>query len=226
MTVRTKSIQNPASKEPSQGRRWVSIDLLIIGGLLFLSLVPSIGGSVRLFQLASGAEITPENARFFAAPIPVVLHIISVTLYAVLGAFQFAPAFRRRRFGWHRWAGRLLIPAGLVVALTGLWMAQFYPWPELDGYAIYAMRLVVGMAMLYGLIIGWRTIQQGDYATHAAWMIRAYALAMGAGTQVFTHLPLLFLPDALNETTRALAMGGGWLINWLIAEWVIIRFIK
>jgi hypothetical protein len=69
---------------------------LIPTGLIILGLVPVIGGGVRITQLATGASITPENARFFAAPLPVVLHVLSVTVYAILGAFQFAPSFRRR----------------------------------------------------------------------------------------------------------------------------------
>ena len=35
-------------------------------------------------QLTVGADITPENARFFAAPIPIVVHIVGATLYSVL----------------------------------------------------------------------------------------------------------------------------------------------
>ncbi|MEE8428357.1 MAG: hypothetical protein V3S33_02490 [Gammaproteobacteria bacterium] len=60
-------------------------------GLMALSFVPIAAGIFRLVQLGGGAEITPENIRFFAAPLPVVLHVITVTLYCVLGAFQFVP---------------------------------------------------------------------------------------------------------------------------------------
>lgn len=70
---------------------------LVPGGLLVLSLVPAVAGTFRVAQLASGAEITPENARFFASPLPVVLHIVSSVIYCFLGAFQFAPGFRRRQ---------------------------------------------------------------------------------------------------------------------------------
>ncbi|MCH7477374.1 MAG: hypothetical protein IIA14_04655, partial [SAR324 cluster bacterium] len=59
--------------------------------LIALSVVPVVAGAFRLAGLAGGEEITPENARFFAAPLPVVLHILSASLYCVLGAFQFAP---------------------------------------------------------------------------------------------------------------------------------------
>src|SRR3954468_11254391 len=98
--------------------------------LIMLSAIPISAGAFRLTQLAGGAAITPANARFFASPMPVVLHILSVSVYAILGAFQFVPSLRRRRHSWHRIAGRLLIPCGLAVALSGLWMTLFYPWPE------------------------------------------------------------------------------------------------
>ena len=64
---------------------------LIPAGLIALSVIPVAAGTVRLVQLGGGAEITPDNARFFAAPLPVVLHIISASLYCIMGAFQFAP---------------------------------------------------------------------------------------------------------------------------------------
>ena len=46
------------------------------------------------------------NARFVASPIPVLLHIASVTIYSLLGAFQFSAGLRRRWPGWHRAEGR------------------------------------------------------------------------------------------------------------------------
>src|SRR5687768_1607526 len=82
---------------------------LLPAALLVLSAVPVAFGVVRLVELALGAEITPENARFFAAPVPIALHALSAILFCVLGAFQFAPGFRRRMPSWHRAAGRLLI---------------------------------------------------------------------------------------------------------------------
>src|SRR5688500_15549604 len=107
-------------------------DSLVPAALLALSVVSVVAGIVRLAGLSGGAEITPENARFFAAPLPVVLHILTVIPFCIVGAFQFAPGFRRRNRGWHRAAGKLLAPCGLVAAFSGLWMTQFYPTPEAD----------------------------------------------------------------------------------------------
>ena len=96
-------------------------------GLILLSIIPLTFGVIRLIQLFSGAEITPANARFFASPSPVVIHIISSAIYALLGAFQFVSRLWQRGIKWHRWVGRLLLPFGLLVGFSGLWMTVFYP---------------------------------------------------------------------------------------------------
>lgn len=197
-------------------------DWLVPSALVALSLVPTIAGLVRLIELAGGAAITGENARFFAAPLPVVVHILVVIVYSILGAFQFAPASRRRRRGWHRAAGRLVAPCGLVAALSGLWMAHFYPWPEGDGQVVYLLRLVFGSAMAASIVAAIFAIQRRDYSSHGAWMIRGYAIGLGAGTQVLTHLPWFVLVDGKpGESARAWLMGAGWAINVVVAEWII-----
>ena len=197
---------------------------LIPAGLILLSTVPVIAGAVRIAELTGGAEITQANARFFASPLPVVLHIISVTLYSILGAFQFTASFRHRKPGWHRAIGKwILVPSGLIAALSGLWMTQFYPWPEGDGVLLYWLRIFFGSAMLLSIILGALAASRRDFAQHGAWMMRGYAIGLGAGTQVFTHLPWLLLagPGAPDELSRALMMGAGWVINLAVAEWVI-----
>jgi hypothetical protein len=117
----------PTLQKTKAPARTISAAWLVPAALLVLSVIPLAAGAFRLTQLASGAEITPANARFFASPLPVVLHIVSASVYAILGAFQFATSFRRRRPGWHRAAGQLLVLCGLLVGLSGLWMTLFYP---------------------------------------------------------------------------------------------------
>ncbi len=196
---------------------------LITAGLIALSFVPVAAGTFRLAQLGGGAEITPDNTRFFTAPLPVVLHIISVSLYCVLGAFQFAPGFRRRKPNWHRFAGRILVPSGLIAALSGLWMTLFYPPVDGDGPILYGIRLLVGSAMVLFICLGFAAIRRRDIPRHLAWMMRCYALGLGAGTQALTHLPWFLFPAIQGELTRALLMGAGWAINLAAAEWIIRR---
>jgi hypothetical protein len=92
-----------------------------------LSVVPVVAGSLRLLEVAGGPQLLPTNPRIDASPAPVVVHIVAAALYALLGAFQFSTRLRRRRPRWHRTAGRFLVGAGLVVAVSGLWLTLFYP---------------------------------------------------------------------------------------------------
>ena len=124
-----------------------SADWLIPAGLLALAFIPIVAGGVRLTVLTGGPLITPENARFVTSPIPVIVHIVSVTIYALLGAFQFSPGFRRRWPAWHRRAGRSLVGAGLAAALSGLWMANFYAIVPADSLLLHVFRLLFGTAM-------------------------------------------------------------------------------
>lgn len=195
---------------------------LIPTGLIALTLIPMAGGAARLADLAGG-EVTAENARFFAAPLPVVAHIIGAVLFCVLGAFQFAPRFRRRRPGLHRVLGRLLVLSGLVMGVSGLWMTLFHARPEGDGDLLAALRLVFGSAMTLCIVLGFTAIRRRDVLRHRAWMIRAYAIAQGAGTQAVVTLVWVLLVGDPGSVTRTLLLGAGWAINVAVAEWIIRR---
>jgi uncharacterized membrane protein len=200
-------------------------DWLVPAGLLVLSVVPMLAGIARVVQLGSGTVITAENARFFAAPVPVLLHIFSSLVYSVLGAFQFSPRFRRDGAQWHRMSGRVLVATGLLAAFSGLWMTEFYPWAteNHDGSALYIIRLVVGIGMATSLWLGLAAVLMGDISRHRIWMVRAYALGLGAGTQVFTHIPWFVFPEIRGEVSRAIFMGAGWAINLAVAECYVLR---
>jgi len=159
-----------------------SAEWLVPVALLLLSAIPLISGALRLTQMAGGPEIMPANPRFLASPLPVVLHIVSVSVYSILGAFQFANGFRRRKPGWHRAAGRLLVPTGLLVGLSALWMTLFYPRADGTGDLLYVFRLLFGSAMVLSIILGFAAIRRRDIIGHRAWMLRAYAIGLGAGT--------------------------------------------
>lgn len=205
-------------------------DWLVPAALILLSFIPIVAGSFRLFELASGADLTPDNARFFASPVPIVLHIISVSLYSILGAFQFAPAFRQRNPKWHRRVGKLLVVSGLIVALTGFWMTAFYPLPpELQGSLLYGFRLVISSVMFLAIILAYLAIRKRDIPKHRAWMIRAYAIAQAAGTQALLFIaliPVMALIPTIDASMivglpRDLLMILAWLINLGVAEWCI-----
>jgi uncharacterized membrane protein len=189
--------------------------------LIALVLVPAVAGSLRVLELAGGSTVPPDP-RFTASPVPVVVHVVCAVGYGIVGAFQFSAALRRRHPGWHRKAGRVLVVLGLAVALSALWMALFYPRQPGTGELARVFRLAFGTGMAAGIVLAFTAIRRGDVTRHRAWMTRAYALGLGAGTQVFTQGigEAVFGAGVLRTD---LMLGAGWIVNLAVAEYVIRR---
>ena len=120
-------------------------------------------------------------------------------------------------------AGRILVPAGLLAALSGLWMSLFYTLPATDGPALVVLRLIFGFGMLLSIILALLAIRRRDFAIHGAWMTRAYAIALGAGTQAVVLLSWMLIAGPTDQTMRAVLMGASWVINLVVAEYFIQR---
>lgn len=200
----------------AESARWVP------AALVALSLMPTILGSLRIGELFGGPALMPPHPGIAASPVPVIVHIGSAIPYALLGAFQFSSRLRRRHPRWHRTTGRLLVALGLAVACSGLWMTLAYlPQPG-TGSLLYAFRLLAGSAMAASVLLGVVAIRSGHVGQHQAWMMRAYALALGAGTQVLTGAVAATLPGG-SVLVHDLAVGAGWVINLAVAEAAIHR---
>ena len=213
MTLLTST--NPT--RPARPTGWVPF------ALVALVVIPAVAGSLRLVELAGGPLLLPANPRMTSSPLPVFVHITCAVPYAVLGAFQFSSRLRRRRPRWHRAAGRVVVGLGLAVALSALWMTVFYPRQPGTGELAHLLRLAFSSALAACIVLGFSAIRRGDVMTHRAWMTRAYAIALAAGTQVVT----LGIGSAVSGTSvliTDLALGAGWVVNLAVAELVIRRW--
>lgn len=215
---RTNPWPLPGTRDARRRRR----DWLVPASLLLLGAVPGIGGIYRVLHLSFGGEVTTANQRFFDAPTPVALHGVACALFAALGAFQFT-AGPRRRSGRHRLRGAIFVPSSLIVATTGLWMEASYDLPAHDGELLSVLRFFFGTAMIATTLLGVRALLRRDYPRHGAWMMRTYAIGMGAGTQVLVLLPWMLLVGELDVLQRAWLMGAGWAINVAFVEWILYR---
>jgi hypothetical protein len=195
---------------------------LIALALILLCAIPIAVGIYVLVELAAG-HVRPETVRHIATPLPVVLHVVSATLYAVLGALQFVAAFRRRFPGWHRAAGRVLLACGVVAGLSGLWITLFYPRLPDTNDLLFVVRIVVCSAMLAFIGLGLRAILRRDVPRHRAWMMRAYALGVGVGTQALVFMVAEMVAGQPDQMGKALLMAASWLLNLAVAEWAIRR---
>ena len=150
-----------------------------------------------------------------------IAHIIGSGVFLLLGALQFMPSLRRRR--WHRVAGRIVAPAGLLSGLSAHLDDALLRDPPTNGTALVILRLGFGTAMAVGIVIAIVAILRRDVRAHSAWMTRAYAIGLGAGTQVLTFFAWTLLVGAPDHATYAVPMGAGWVINLAVAEIVIHR---
>ena len=189
--------------------------------LLVFGLLPIAVGAARMAMRFGPMGADVDTARFFAVPVAVILHVLGGGIFSLLAPLQFAAGLRRSP--WHRWAGRVLVLAGLVAALSALWLNQFMPANANDGPLLYWIRLAAGLSMLWFLLQGYLAAARRQISLHRVHMIRAYALGIGVSTQIIIGIahavafgpPLPIIGDLL--------VGLGWLINLSVAELAIRR---
>lgn len=211
------TVGRPVRSAPGARRDWT-----VIVALVLLGAIPLVAGALRLVQLAGGPALMPADARVSTFPLPVVVHIVAAAIFIPLGAIQFAPSIRRRHLVWHRRSGRLVFVSGLLVATSALCLTLVYPQKVGTGDLLYVARLLFSSVMAIGLVLALAAIRRRDTATHRAWMIRAYAIGLAAGTQAFTEgiSSSIFGAGVVQDDLAKIA---GWVINLAIAEWIIRR---
>ena len=187
--------------------------------LVVLGLIPVISGSLRLIEAAGGPQLMPINPRIEASPAPLVVHVLAATIYALLGAFQFPARLRRRHPEWHRRSGRILVGAGLAVAGSGLWMTLFYSG---------APGGVLLDHPAPGRLDDGRRHRVGVHRDPAPRHRRAPRLDdSGLRPRAGRRHPGVHRRDRLRpssargDLSKAISMGSAWVINALVAEWVI-----
>lgn len=198
---------------------------LILATLIVLGLLPLLAGIGRMIMRFADIGATPEmladTARYFEMPVVVVVHVVGGCLFTLVGALQFSPALRRG--SWHRRSGRLMVVAGLAAAFSALWLTQFYPHLETEGPLLYWFRLAAGLGMIGFLLQGYRSARQRRFDAHRGHMTRAYALGLGASTQMLIGIPWMLLFGPPSPIVSDLLLGSGWAINLAVAQWVLRR---
>lgn len=193
----------------------------LVAGLVFFSALPLTFGILRLLQLAGLSDLMPPAS---ASAIALVGHILGALVYTLLGAIQFSPEIRRRWPAWHRVAGRLALVGAALVVSSALWLTAAYATPSVGGLVLAGFRVAAASAMAASIALGLAAILRRETARHRDWMIRAYALGLGAATQMLVLMVAEIVSGgAPTELYRALLMGVAWGINLMVAEWRIRR---
>jgi uncharacterized membrane protein len=195
--------------------------------LFLLACPPVLIGLASLLALADGQPGAIARAqdlhRWASYPLALTAHILGGSAMLMLGLVQISPGLRRRFPAWHRRAGALVIAGGIAFALSGLWMNATLQAP--GNSRLYDTAQDAAAVALLGLLgLGVSAIRRRDIAGHRAWMLRAYALGMGAATQTALLFPLFLATGKPPAGPLAdLVLIGAWPLNLAIAEIALRR---
>lgn len=204
----------PATPARTRGAQRPRTGWLAITGFLLLSALPVLGGALSLGELTAGKAST-------APLIPLIGHVVAMSVFCLVGAFQFSPALRIRRT-WHRTAGRVLIPAGFIGALSSLWLAVFFGGPA-DEFALAMVRVIFAIAMTAFLVMGVIAIRRRAFVSHGAWLTRAYAIAVSGGTQALVFALWTLAVGEVDTFGETVLVAAAFVINSVAAELIIVR---
>ncbi len=199
---------------------------MLLAGLIVYSFIPAFVGLFRILELAGGPAVgLPENPRALTAPVTISLHILSSAVFCVAGALQFLPSLRRT--GAHRIIGIAVAASGCLSAATGLWMTHYFSFPaELQGTVLYGVRMILSLSMIGLIALAVIAIVNHNLYLHGASMLRAYAIGLGASTQAFVGIGWMIITGHEPEgLLRDGLMVFSWVINLLVAEWMIRKFL-
>ena len=193
--------------------------------LFLLALIPVLIGFGILISMQQGTLDTftePQDLiRRASYPWALSGHIIGGSALLILGFAQFSTPLRRACPAWHRWTGRVLIMLGVYFALSSFWM-NFSDQALAQSALFDGAQNLVAVLFLITLWLGVAAIRRGEVARHRVWMLRAYALTLGAATQTVMLLPVFLLFGEVEGLATDLAFIAGWGGNLAVAE-VLIR---
>lgn len=191
--------------------------------LLFAAcIVPTGFGLVRIFEITTEFDFALDLDARHVDGLPLLLHSIGGIGFLCGATFQVLPGHRRRFPGGHRKAGRYLVPLGLLAALSGTWMTVLHP--GISGPLLYWGRICASLFWAVALVAGFAAMRRGEFGAHGRWMIRAYAMALPAGTLAFMLLPvMLVFGEERTEHLTEIIQVAAWPLHLAVAEWVIRR---
>src|SRR5262245_28186822 len=85
-------------------------------------------GSSDAQPAVRAAEMARFDASFAAHRLSALLHVVPGAVFLVLAPLQFSARIRSRHLKLHRWSGRLLLVAGVMSGLNGLYFGLLMPF--------------------------------------------------------------------------------------------------
>jgi hypothetical protein len=167
-----------------------------------------------------GSLVHPQmKATYAIHRIGILTHIFASSLTLLLGPWQFIPTVRVRWPHVHRNMGRVYLALGVLPGgLAGLYMA-LYAFGGIVSHTGFALLALIWLFTGYR---AYAAARARDFVAHRAWMIRNFALALGALT-LRIQLGACFAAKIPFETFYPILAWTAWIPNVIIAEWIVHR---
>lgn len=194
--------------------------------LIALLIVFALARGVDILTGAPGTaeEFGPPPAftdRYFDHPTMSIIHMVTGILFLVMAPLQFWPKFRAKNRTFHRWSGRVLISAGLIAGVSGIMAAVMLP--GFGGFSTLVGSWFFGILIIFCFLRSFWMAYNRNIVLHREWIIRAFAIGLGVGTQRLLIFFVMPMNIATFEEMFAPLFWLGTAINMVIAEtWINI----
>ncbi len=176
---------------------------------------------VQVVQIPLGA-LPEDSQRLAAAPVWHFMHVLGGATFGILGPIQFGRVLMPRYGLLHRVLGRVFVASGAMISLSSLTL--LWRFPDANSAAISVGRLVFGIALGSALVLAMQAIYRRDFTRHRNWMIRAYAIGIGATAVTMVFFPIYLITGVPPKGLAAdIAFLGAWTACIVFAEGLVRR---
>jgi hypothetical protein len=185
-----------------------------------LCLIPLGGTLYRLTEIVMSGQWRFNFSPEAVDRLPLFIHALAMMAFLGLGVFQLSGRLRTKRPAVHRSLGRIAGMGAIIGGASGVWMTLMHL--EISTPLLITGRLFFGSAMAVFTILAIQSAIQKDFASHRAWIIRAYAIGINAATLPFVYLPIFLIVGEPTPIVDDAIQVAGWMINLAIAERFIV----
>jgi uncharacterized membrane protein len=201
--------------------RWLTKPVLVPAALYFGTLLTIVLALVQVVQIPLGA-LPEDSLRLTTAPVWHFMHVLGGATFGILGPIQFGRVLMRKYGRLHRVLGRVFVAAGAMISLSAL--SLLWHFPDTYSVAMNSARLLFGIALGVALVMAMLAIRRRDFTSHRNWMIRAYAIGIGATAVTMVFFPIYAITgEAPTGLVADVAFVGSWAACVVFAEGLVRR---
>ncbi len=202
--------------------RWLTKPIVVPVALYVGTLLTILLALVQVVQIPLGA-LPEDSLRLTATPVWHFMHVLGGAAFGILGPIQFSRVLMRRFGRLHRVMGRVFVVAGAMISLSALTL--LWHFPDTYSAAMNRGRLLFGIALGGALALAMQAIRQREFIRHRNWMIRAYAIGMGATAVTTVFFPIYMITgEPPTGLVADIVFLGSWAACVVFAE-VLVRRI-